>query len=138
VAIPKKQLATTLDNYRGISLMSFAAKLHNKIVLRRLVHVINEHLLPWQSGFRPARSTTEQVTALRLIIDRCKARRKDVVVVFVDFAKAFDSVDRGALRQIIRLYGVPCSPTPATPPHLHRCSDFLSSRPAATSPTSAP
>ena len=38
---------------------------------------------------------------------RCKVLKKDVVVVFVDFAKAFDSVDRRALGQIIRLYGVP-------------------------------
>lgn len=64
-------------------------------------------LAPWQSGFRPKRSTTEQIVALRLIIDRCRARRKDVVVVFVDFRKAFDSVDRHALKQIIQLYGVP-------------------------------
>jgi hypothetical protein len=34
-------------------------------------------------------------------------RKKDVVVVFVDYTKAFDSVDRSALGQILRLYGVP-------------------------------
>jgi hypothetical protein len=107
VAIPKKQNALTLDNFRGISLMSVSTKLFNKILLRRLVPLIDPLLLPWQSGFRPRRSTIEQITALRLIIDRCKARKKDVVIVFIDFSKAFDSVDRDALSQIIRLYGVP-------------------------------
>jgi hypothetical protein len=107
VAIPKKPSAATLDNYRGISLMSVSAKLFNKVILQRLATVLDPLLLPWQSGFRSGRCTTEQITALRLIVDRCKARKKDVVIVFVDFSKAFDSVDRAALGQILRLYGVP-------------------------------
>lgn len=107
VAIPKKPNAATLDNFRGISLMSVTAKLFNKVMLLRLAPIIDPLLLPWQSGFRKGRSTIEQITALRLLIDRCKVRKKDVVVVFVDFSKAFDSVDRAALHQIIQLYGVP-------------------------------
>ena len=87
--------------------MCVATKLVNKILLRRLDNVLDKALLPWQSGFRRGRSTIEQITALRMIIDRCKTRKKDVVITFVDFSKAFDSVDRTALGQIIRLYGVP-------------------------------
>jgi hypothetical protein len=107
VAIPKKSQASSLDGYRGISLMSTAAKLLNKVLLTRVVHALDGILLPWQSGFRSKRSTTEQICALRLIIDRCKSRKKDVVIVFVDFTKAFDSVNRKSLEQIILLYGVP-------------------------------
>jgi hypothetical protein len=107
VAIPKKGNAKTLDQHRGISLMSVVAKLVNKILLNRLSPTLNKLLLPWQSGFRPQRSTTEQICALRILIDRCHLRQKTMVIIYVDFSKAFDSVDRGALRQIISFYGVP-------------------------------
>jgi hypothetical protein len=106
VAIPKKGNAKTLDQHRGISLMSVVAKLVNKVLLWRIAPV-NSALLPWQSGFRPKRSTTEQICALRILIDRCVLRQKSAVIVFIDFSKAFDSVDRAALRQIVNLYGIP-------------------------------
>lgn len=107
VAIPKKANAKTLDQHRGISLMSVVAKVVNKVLLNRLCPILNPVLLPCQSGFRPQRSTIEQICALRILIDRCILRKKTAVIVYVDFSKAFDSVDREALRQIIAFYGVP-------------------------------
>jgi hypothetical protein len=106
IAIPKKGDLTKAANYRGISLMSTAAKLYNRILLRRL-QPLDKLLLPIQSGFRQGHSTTEQILALRMMVDRCRTRQKPGVIVFIDFLKAFDSVNRVALREILSLYGVP-------------------------------
>jgi len=40
-------------------------------------------------------------------MDRCRTRQSSATVVFVDFQRAFDSVNREALSQISPLYGVP-------------------------------
>jgi hypothetical protein len=87
VAIPKKGNSTSLDNQRGISLMSTTAKLLNRILLNRLMPQLNPIILQLQSGFRPKRSTIEQIITLRTIIDDCRTRQRAVSVVFGDFKK---------------------------------------------------
>ena len=56
-----------MTNYRGISLMSIAAKLYNKMLLVRLLPLIDEVLLRNQASFRRGRSTVDQICALRRI-----------------------------------------------------------------------
>jgi exonuclease III len=112
IPIPKKGNLTLAINYRGISLMSTAAKLFNKVLLRRLLP-LDEHLLPVQCGFRKGRGTAEQVLALRLIIDRLRTRQQTAIIIFIDFTKAFDSVNRQALKEILLLYSVPPTLTKA-------------------------
>jgi hypothetical protein len=106
IPIPKKGDLTKPNNYRGISLMSTAAKLFNKVLLMRLAP-LDDVLLPVQSGFRRARGTPEQVLAIRLLIDRCRSRQQTCTIVYVDFTKAFDSVNRCAMKEILELYGIP-------------------------------
>ena len=45
-------------------------------------------------GFRPARSTSSHVLALRIIAVKVPGRNKVALIIFIDFKKAFDSVDR--------------------------------------------
>ena len=106
VAIPKGN-STLLTNQRGLSLMCANAKLFNRVLLVRLRERLEMLLLPWQAGFRPGRNTVEQITCLRMAVDPCCARKRNMVVTFVDFSKAFDSVDRRALRDILAFYNIP-------------------------------
>ena len=98
ISIPKKGNSTALENQRGISLMSTTAKTLNKVLLNRILPALDPHLLSCQSGFRPGRSTSEQIMTLRIIADVCRTRNKSATVVFVDFRKAFDTVSRNKLR----------------------------------------
>ena len=87
--------------------MSIAAKIYNKIILNRLVPFIDPLLRKNQNGFRRGRSTLSQILSLRRIIEECKLSNRDLALVFVDFSKAFDSVDRDKMFEILKLYGIP-------------------------------
>ena len=57
VPIPKKGDLTLPLNYRGISLISIAAKIYNKLLLNCLVPAVDPLLRNNQNGFRGGRST---------------------------------------------------------------------------------
>ncbi|KAI8515959.1 hypothetical protein Bbelb_067720 [Branchiostoma belcheri] len=95
-------------NYRGISLLSIAGKILARILLNRLISNVSESNLPEaQCGFRPGRSTTDMVFALRQVQEKCIEQRKDLFAVFIDLTKAFDSINREALWTILTKLGCP-------------------------------
>lgn len=107
IPIPKKGDLTNPNNYRGISLAPVAAKIFNKLLLNRIYPHIDPLLRPNQNGFRRGRSTLPQILALRRIIEECKIGKRSAAIVFVDFSKAFDSINREAMFHILGLYGIP-------------------------------
>ena len=106
VSIPKKGNSTALDNQRGIAKTCSSAKFFNKVLLSRLMPIIDPLLSQCQSGFRAGRSTTEQVMALRCIIDTCRVTNKTALLVFVDFRKAFNTIHRSSIPVILSQYNV--------------------------------
>ena len=66
-------------------------------------------LLGLQSRFRSGRSTTEQIVTLSFLLDAARTQNRSLTVVFVDYGKAFDSVDRRAIPVVLRHDGVPDS-----------------------------
>ena len=44
---------------------------------------------------------------LRLIIEKCLSCQTTLVLSFIDYGQAFDSVDRRALAKVLSLYGIP-------------------------------
>ena len=107
IPLPKKGSLDVPEHYRGIALSSLAAKITNKMILNRIQPVLDHHLRPNQNGFRPARSTTAHILGLRRLIEGVKSNNLKSILVFVDFKKAFDSIHRGKMRQILLAYGIP-------------------------------
>ena len=60
-----------------------------------------------QAGFRQERSCTDQIATLRIIIEQSIEFQSSLYLDFVDFEKAFDSVDHQFLWNLLGLYGVP-------------------------------
>ena len=60
-----------------------------------------------QIGFREKRSTTAQIFTLRRIIEVVVEKQLPAVIIFVDFSKAFYSIDRSKMEQILEAYGIP-------------------------------
>ena len=107
IPLPKSGNMSVYDNYRGIALSAITAKLTNRMMLNRIQPVLDPHLRPNQNGFRPGRSTTAQILALRRILQGVRARNLPAVITFLDFKKAFDSIHRGKMLKILRAYGIP-------------------------------
>lgn len=109
VKIPKKGNISECTNWRGITLLSVPGKAFCIVLLQRLKNTLDQQLREEQAGFRSGRSCTEQIFVLRNIIEQCVEYRQQLAVNFVDFKKAFDSIHRDSLWQILRLYSVPAN-----------------------------
>ena len=83
------------------------AKVLNMILLTRLSKAVDEKLREQQAGFRKDRSCTDQIAALRIIIEQSLEWNTSLYLNFVDFEKAFDSLDREVLWNLMALYGIP-------------------------------
>ena len=94
-------------NYRGITLTSIAAKIYNALLRNRIEPKIDNILRKNQNGFRRNRSTTSQILTIRRILEGVRAKNLQATLLFVDFTKAFDSIHRGKMEQILLAYGLP-------------------------------
>ena len=60
-----------------------------------------------QNGFWRNRSTTSQILTIHRILEGVRAKNLQATLLFVDFNKAFDSIHRGKMEQILLAYGLP-------------------------------
>ena len=109
IALPKKGNLLQCQNYRTISLISHASKVMLKILLNRLTPQAEMIIAEEQAGFRPGRSTTEQIFSLRILCERYLQHQQDLFHVFVDFKKTFDRVWHAALWSTMKLYNINAS-----------------------------
>lgn len=104
IPIPKKGNSRQCQNYRTISLICHASKVLLRIILNRLKSKAEEIIAEEQAGFRPKRSTTEQIFNIRLLIEKHLQHQHDLYHNFIDFKKAFDRVWHEGLWQVLRNY----------------------------------
>lgn len=85
---------TLPSSYRPISLLSSVSKLFEKIILTRLLNVVDEHqiIMMEQFGFRRGHSTSHQLLRLSNTIKSNKAVAKSTAMALLDVEKAFDNV----------------------------------------------
>ena len=103
---PKKGDLGLAKNYRGITLTSIVAKIDNAQLRNRIEPKIDNILRKNQNGFRRNRSTTSQIT-IRRILEGVQTKNLQATLIFVDFTKAFDSIHRGKMEEILLAYGIP-------------------------------
>ena len=94
-------------NYRGITLTSIAAKIYNALLLHCIEPKIDNILRKNQNGFRRNRSTTSQILTIRRILESVRTKDLQATILFVDFTKAFNSIHKGKMEQILLAYGLP-------------------------------
>jgi hypothetical protein len=95
------------DNYRGISLLSVCGKVYTNILIARIKPIIEPTLHEAQCGFRASRSCADQLFSLRRLCELSRAAHKPLYAAFVDYRKAFDSVNRDAIWKLLTSRGVP-------------------------------
>lgn len=87
------------SNYRGIALSSCFGKIFSKILSNRLDKFLieNDIICNEQIGFKKGCRTSDHILTLKCLIDKAFKVSKCLYVCFIDFKKAFDSVNRDAL-----------------------------------------
>ena len=86
-------------SYRGIALAPASYKLFCALINNRLTKWTesNNILADEQNGFRSGRSTIDHISSLTNIIETRKLKRKQTFTAFIDFKKAYDSINRNLL-----------------------------------------
>ena len=77
------------------------------MLLNNIQPILDPLLRPNQNGFRPCSSTISHILALRRITESVKSHNLQAAIIFVEFKKAFDSIHRHKILEILRKYGVP-------------------------------
>ncbi len=107
IKIPKKGDISKCTNYRGITLLSVPGKVFNRILLNRMKDPVAAQLRDQQAGFHKDRSCIDQIVTLRIIVEQSLEWKLPQYINFLDYEKAFDSVDRESLWKLFRHYGIP-------------------------------
>ena len=97
VLIPKKTGATSPNDYRPISLQNCPIKVLTKILTTRLQQQIHTLVDVDQTGFIRGRSISENFIYATELVQCCHRRKTPTIVLKLDFAKAFDSVNWDSL-----------------------------------------
>jgi hypothetical protein len=93
-------------NYRGISLVSVAGKVHTLVLKRRLEACLGSTISPTQFGFRPDRGTNDAIFCLRRLQEAALRQRSPLFVAYIDLRRAFDTVSREGLWALLSAHGV--------------------------------
>jgi hypothetical protein len=98
---------TDYSNYRGISLSSTTYKILSNIFLSRLTPYAEEIIGDHQCGFRGNRSTTNHIFSIHQILEKELEYNEAVHQLFIDFKKAYHSVRREVLYNILIEFSIP-------------------------------
>ena len=77
------------------------------MILNRIHPALDGYLRTNLNGFRVGRTTVGHILALRRLIVGITAKKLPAIITFIDFRKAFDTIHRGKMLNILRAYGIP-------------------------------
>ena len=92
--LPKKGNLKECANWGGITLLSIPGNVFSRVLLWKMMEEVEAILRDEQGGFRQERSCTDQIATLRIILDQSLEWNTSLHVVFIEYEKEFDSVDR--------------------------------------------
>lgn len=100
----KKQL----ENYRPIAVLPAIEKIMEQIVSNRIWDFIHKHDLisKHQYGFQKGRSTNQLLGDFANVINTSLSKRHHTLVLFLDFSKAFDTLDHNKLIDAVQRVGI--------------------------------
>jgi hypothetical protein len=91
--------------YRPIQLLSYDYRLLAKVLANRLLAVAGDIVHPAQSAFLQHRHIGDSIRLLQALPALLGAEQRMAIVVFTDFAKAYDTVDRSLLYDVATALG---------------------------------
>lgn len=104
----KKGEQNLMTNYRPISILSFMSKLFEKCLLSRLVKFLDKFsvISKNQYGFMKNKSTEDALIAFTDHVYEALDNRQSSIGIFIDYSKAFDTIDHSILISKLWLCGI--------------------------------
>ena len=102
VILSKKGDPKDIKNYRPISLLSHSYKIFTRLLQTRIERTLDENQPREQAGFRKGYSTTDHLQALNQIIEKSNEYNLPLCIGFIDYEKAFDTVEHFAIFEALR------------------------------------
>ena len=88
----------------GLAFTFLVAKVYNALLRNcKIDNILRKN----QNGFQRNRSITSQTLTIHQVLEGVRAKKLWAPILFVDFTKAFDSIHRGKMEQILLAYGIP-------------------------------
>ena len=108
IPIYKNDSKLKVSNYRPISLLSNVNKILEKLMFQRLYSFLenNKSIYDLQFGFRRKHSTNHALLSMTQQIQENIDKGNIAIGVFVDFQKAFDTVNHKILLRKLEHYGI--------------------------------
>ena len=110
IPISKKGNAKECSNYHTIAIISQASQVMLKILQARFQQYVNRELPHVQVRFRKGRGIRDQISNIidpfRWLIKNTREFQKNIYFCFIDYTKAFDSVDHNELWKILQEMGI--------------------------------
>ena len=88
-------------------MISVPGKLLCYFILKRIQNELEKHHRDEQYGFRLNRSCADLIFNLRVLTEESREWHSKLYIIFIDYEKAFDSVDRTSLWKILFYYRIP-------------------------------
>ena len=95
------------NSFRGISLLTSAEKILSIVILKRIKVPLEQRLLDPQAGFRCNKSCANATFILSRRLEEALLFKQPRVFTFVDFSKAFDSLDWDVMWKVLKFQGMP-------------------------------
>ena len=105
--LPKKGDLSLCKNWRAICLLDIASKILSTVIVARMQLVQEQEGLEDQNGFRGLRGTIDGLFNTCMALLKRKEHNLETWALFIDLVKAFDTVSREALFQVLRKFGFP-------------------------------
>lgn len=94
-----------LKNWRPISLINVDAKIASKVIAARIIKVLPEIIHTNQTGYVKDRFIGEAARSVIDVMEYTKQQNIPGVLLFIDFEKAFDSIDWTFMLKCLDAFG---------------------------------
>jgi hypothetical protein len=103
--IPKIQSPEGVNDFRPITLLNCVLKILTKLLANRLQKVVLKIVHKNQYGFLKRRNIQDCIAWAFEFLYQCEASKREIILLKLDFAKAFDTIDHSAMIKIMKQMG---------------------------------